>query len=379
MIIKGASLFSESDSFNKRDLFIDGEFISGEDCGGEVIDASGCLAIPGLVDIHLHGCVGREFHSADDDDMSAMTMYEASYGVTALCPTTLTLPEEMRTAASCKLFSRYAAAGGSKGAAVVGIYLEGPFISPNKLGAQNPNFVRAPDAALFRRLQKASGGLVKVLTVAPEMDGALDVIAELKDEVVISIAHTTADYETARAAFSRGALQVTHLYNAMPAFQHRAPGVVGAAFDAPHIRVELICDNIHIHPSVVRATLAMFGDDRVVMISDSMMATGLDDGEYEMGGLPVTVMGNMATLTHGGAIAGSVTNLMNCLRTAVNVMGVPLHTAVKCASTNPAKAIGAFDKRGSLAPGKYADVVILDRDLEIRRVILRGRQLALAV
>jgi N-acetylglucosamine-6-phosphate deacetylase len=376
VIVKGARVFSEFSElggFEERDIFIDGGFIS-EDAGGEVVDASGCVAIPGLIDLHLHGCVGREFTSADEGDVRAMTEYEASNGVTALCPTTLTLAEET-LAAACGILSRSAADGDSKDSAIVGIYLEGPFISAQKLGAQNPDYARPPDAALFRRLQRAAGGLVKVLTVAPEIKGALDVIAELKDEVVISLAHTTADYETASAAYARGARQATHLYNAMPAFHHRSPGVIGASFDAPHCRVELICDGIHIHPGVVRATFAMFGDDRIIMISDSMMATGLADGDYEMGGLAVTVRGRMATLTRGGAIAGSVTNLMGCLRTAVRDMGIPLHTAVKCASVNPAKAIGIFGERGSLDPGKYADVVLLDDKLAIRGVILHGRSL----
>ncbi|MDR3255364.1 MAG: N-acetylglucosamine-6-phosphate deacetylase [Synergistaceae bacterium] len=373
MIVKGARVFSESGGFEERNIFIDGEFISG-DAGGDVVDASGCTAIPGLIDLHLHGCVGREFTSADENGVRAMMEYEASNGVTALCPTTLTLAEET-LAAACGVFSRSAANSISKGSSIVGIYLEGPFISAQKLGAQNPDYVRLPNAALYRRLQETAGGLIKVLTIAPEIEGALDVIAELKDEVVISLAHTTADYETASEAYYRGARQATHLYNAMPAFHHRAPGVIGAAFDAPHCRVELICDGIHIHPSAVRATFAMFGDDRVLMISDSMMATGLEDGDYEMGGLAVTVRDRMATLTHGGAIAGSATNLMGCLRTAVRDMGIPLHTAVKCASVNPARAIGLFGERGSLDPGKYADVVLLDNELAIRGVILRGHRL----
>jgi N-acetylglucosamine-6-phosphate deacetylase len=370
MIIRGAKVFGES-GFENRDIFTDGARIS-DKSAGEIVDAAGCWAIPGLVDVHLHGCVGGEFTTADGSAISAMARYEAANGVTAICPTTLTLSEE-KLACACREISKSETPDGS---AIVGIYLEGPFISPKKLGAQNPDYVRAPDAGLFRRLQEASGGMVKVLAIAPEMEGALDVIGKVSDEAVCSIAHTTAGYDVARQAFAKGARQVTHLYNAMPGLHHREPGVIGAAFDTPECRVELICDGVHVHPSVVRATFRLFGDDRVLMISDSMMATGLKDGEYELGGLPVMVRGNRATLVEGCAIAGSATNLMDCLKTAVRIMDIPLHTAVKCASVNPAKAIGVFNERGSLDPGKSADIVLLDNDLKVKGVILRGVILA---
>jgi N-acetylglucosamine-6-phosphate deacetylase len=371
MIIRGAKVFGKS-GFEARDIFISGERVLSENPGGEAIDADGLFAIPGLIDIHLHGCVGSEFTTSGDEGLRAMARYEASNGVTAVCPTTLTLPEDM-LADAC---GRISGCETTDGAAFAGIYLEGPFVSPRKLGAQNPDYVSKPDAALFRRLQSASGGMVKIIAIAPEMEGALGVIGEISGGVACTIAHTTADYDTSMRAFANGARQVTHLYNAMPAFHHREPGVIGAALDTPDCRVELICDGVHIHPSVVRATFRMFGDDRIIMISDSMMATGLDDGEYELGGLPVIVKGNRAVLAEGGAIAGSATNLMGCLRAAVLEMGIPLHSAVKCASVNPAKAIGIFGERGSLEAGKFADVVLLDEGLNIKRVILRGKILS---
>ena len=200
----------------------------------------------------------------------------------------------------------------------------------------------------------------------------MEVIEEAGREATCSVAHTAAGYEIAREAFARGASHVTHLYNAMPPLSHREPGVIGAAFDASGVRVELICDGVHVHPSVVRATFKMFGEDRVVMVSDSMMASGLSDGEYELGGMPVRVFGNKALLIKDGSIAGSVTNLMGCLVTAVKDMGIPLHTAVKCASHNPAAAAGISSERGSLEPGHIADIVILDDALNVTDVILRG-------
>jgi N-acetylglucosamine-6-phosphate deacetylase len=371
MIIRGARVFDAREGFVERGVFTDGEFISDRSPDGEEFDAGGLYAIPGLIDIHIHGCVGQDFTSCSAESIGIMAGYEASRGVTALCPTTLTVAEDA-LARSCSEISRMRAPGG---AAIVGINLEGPFVSPKKVGAQNPDYVRIPDIALFRRLCDAANGMVKMLAIAPEVDGAMDLIRTASGEVVCSIAHTMADYDTAAAAFGAGASLVTHLYNAMPPFHHREPGVVGAALDAPNCRVELICDGVHVHPSVVRATFKMFGDDRVVMVSDSMMATGLSDGEYELGGLPVNVTGNRATLARGGAIAGSVTDLMGCLVSAVKGMGIPLHSAVKCASTNPAAVMCLSGERGGLLPGQIADIVLLNESLEISGVMLRGSML----
>ncbi|MDR2655070.1 MAG: N-acetylglucosamine-6-phosphate deacetylase [Oscillospiraceae bacterium] len=371
MIIKGAHVFRESGSFEDGDVFINGDVFA-ESAGGDVIDAEGCYAVPGLLDLHFHGCVGHDFSESTVDEMRLMAEYQAKNGVTSICPATMTLPEEVLA----KACGNMAALDGENAAELVGINLEGPFISEKKIGAQNPKYIQKPNAGLVRRLQEKARGLVKLLDLAPEIEGAIETIEELKGEIVCSIAHTEADYDTASLAFARGAAQVTHLFNAMPSFSHRAPGVIGAAFDAPHCRVEMICDGIHLHPGAVRAAFRLFGDERVILISDSMMAAGLDDGEYSLGGLPVIVTGKTARLKEGGAIAGSVTNLMKCVRTAVTEMGIPLYTAVKCASVNPAKAIGVYDRKGSVAPGKSADLVILNPDLSVKNVILRGKVLA---
>ena len=182
---------------------------------------------------------------------------------------------------------------------------------------------------------------------------------------------TAADYDTAREALACGASQLTHMYNAMMPFSHRAPGPIGAAADDSRCMVELICDGVHVHPSVVRATFHIFGDDRIVMISDSMRAAGLEDGRYDLGGQSVLVRGNLAIL-EDGTIAGSVTNLMDCVRTAVHDMGIPFASAVKCAAVNPAKAVGIYDAYGSLTPGKFANIVILDKNLDIKTVLHHG-------
>ena len=303
-----------------------------------------------------------------EESIQALADYEAANGVLAICPATMTIPEDqlMQAMKAAKEHKN------GKGADLVGINMEGPFVNKEKKGAQKEEDIKTADVDFFHRMQEAAGGLVKLIDLAPETEGAMEFIDQVKDEVHVSIAHTTADYDTATEAIHRGVDHITHLYNAMPPFGHRTPGVIGAARDSECF-VELICDGVHIHPSCVRATFEMFTDKRIVLISDSMMATGMDDGQYELGGQPVTVVGNLATLTEGGAIAGSATNLMDCMRTAVKKMNIPLESAVRCATLNPAKSIGIDDKYGSLEEGKYANAVVLDKDLNIVSIIQKGQ------
>ncbi|MCL2366336.1 MAG: N-acetylglucosamine-6-phosphate deacetylase [Oscillospiraceae bacterium] len=371
MIIKNASVFQESGTFKADDIFISGAYFADDTHEVEILDASDCVAIPGLIDVHIHGCVGYDFSTADATGLLEMTRYQAQNGVTAVCATTLTLPE-IQLAEACR---RIAAHDDPNGAAIAGIYLEGPFLSGKKAGAQNPDYLQKPDIMEIRRLQEAANGLIKLIALAPELEGAIELIGMLRGEITCVLGHTTANYDLAQQAFVSGARQVAHLYNAMPPFHHREPGVIGAAMDAPDCRVELICDCIHIHPSVVRATMRMFGDDRVIFVSDGIMATGLDDGCYELGGLAVAVSGRHSYLAGSETIAGSVTNLMDCLKIAVSEMGIPLGSVVKCATVNPAKALGVFDQRGSIKPGKCADLVLLNEDLSIRAVFLRGSRI----
>ncbi|MBQ9565253.1 MAG: N-acetylglucosamine-6-phosphate deacetylase [Synergistaceae bacterium] len=372
MRLKNGLVYRPDGVFTKGDVAMEGGVFSipaGFDApDGEAFDVEGLYLIPGLTDLHFHGCAGHDFSEGSEAAIRALADYEESVGVTAICPATMTLPEEdlLRVAGAARSFPN------ETGAELVGIHMEGPFISEQKKGAQNPAHIRVPDVGFFERVQGASGGLVKILSLAPELEGALDFIEAERGRTTLSLAHTVCDYDTAKEAFERGARHVTHLYNAMPPIGHRNPGPIVAAVDRDDVDVELICDGVHLHPAVVRATLKLFGPERVLFVSDSMEATGMPDGRYELGGLPVVKTGRRAALSDG-TIAGSVTNLMDCVRTAVREMGVPLETAVRCAAVNPARALGIEKRHGSIEPGKAANLVVLNRDLELIMVFSRGR------
>ena len=375
MRVTGGQVFDLEKGFIERDVCTDGPLLASASSDGRMLDASGCYVIPGLVDVHFHGCVGEDFSDASPEGLQRMADFELSQGVTYICPAGMTLPEDQLTA-----ICRNAAAHRAKnagGAQLVGLHLEGPFLSTAKKGAQNGDFLHDPDSAMLRRLQKAAEGCVKLVTVAPEQPGAMDFIrAAVADGIAVSVGHTTADYDTAAVAFAAGADHATHLYNGMPPLHHRSPGVIGAAFDDPKVQVELICDGIHIHSSVVRATFRLFGAERVILISDSLRATGMPDGQYPFGGQEIEVHGNRATiLGHPETLAGSVTSLMGCLRQAV-AFGVPLADAVRAASYNPARSIGIDRQAGSLDTGKEASLILLDReDLSIRAIVFQGELL----
>lgn len=372
MRVTGGQVFDLEQGFVARDVCTNGALLSAASGDSQTLDAAGCYVIPGLVDVHFHGCVGEDFSDATPDGLQRMADYELSQGVTYICPAGMTLLEPELTAI-CK----NAAAHRSKnagGAELVGLHLEGPFLSMAKKGAQNGDFLHAPDVAMLRRLQEAAEGCVKLVTVAPEEPGGLDFVkAATADGIHVSVGHTTADYDTASAAFAAGADHATHLYNGMPPLHHRDPAVIGAASDASHVMPELICDGVHIHGSVVRLTFQLFGKERVILISDSLRATGMPDGQYPFGGQEIEVHGNRATIVgHPETLAGSVTSLMGCLRQAV-AFGIPLEDAVRACSYNPARSIGIEDRTGSLEEGKEASFVLLDQDtLAIRSIVFKG-------
>ena len=393
MIVKNGMVFGEDRIFRKKDLYIarnrivaDENYIS----DSTVIDAEGLYVIPGLVDVHSHGAVGCDFSDGDPEGLQRILAYERAHGITAYCPTSMSLPGEqllhvMESVRELGKICRQKAEGRTdalwiedfpeKLARIGGIHMEGPFLDPDRRGAHKEEYLSGADLNFLEECNTACGGLLRLVTVAPNAEGALDLIQAIASKALketqtgrihISLGHTAADYETCSTAFAAGADHVTHLFNAMEPFHHREPGLIGAATDCPNCMVELIADGIHVHDSAIRAAFRLFAD-RVILVSDSMRATGLGDGEYELGGQQVTVSGNKAVLSDG-TIAGSVTNLFDCMRRAV-AAGIPRETAIAAASANPAKSIGIYDQVGSLTPGKFADVLLVDEELELVRVI----------
>lgn len=371
MIIKNVKVYGEDKTFHDGEVYIEnGLFQDAPSDHSEVIDGGGAYAVPGLIDIHFHGCKGADVCDNNPEAIRTIAEYEASIGVTTICPATMTLPvDDLK-----EILATAAAYENKSGARLVGLNMEGPFISAEKKGAQDARNIITCDAAVFDEFQAAAKGLIKFIGVAPERnrDKTLKFIRDVKDRVSVSLAHTNASYDDAKAAYDAGACHAVHLFNAMPAFSHREPGVVGAVSDSKHVFAELICDGVHIHPAMVRAAFAMLGADRICLISDSMRAAGMPDGAYTLGGLDVTVRGKHATLTSNGALAGSVTNLMDCVRTAVKEMDIPLEDAIGCATINPARALHLEHKYGSISSGKVGNLVLLNPDLSLKQVIING-------
>ena len=373
MRITGGQVFDLERGFIARDVCTDGGLIAQASGGGETLDAAGCYVIPGLVDVHFHGCVGEDFSDATPEGLQRIADFELSQGVTYICPAGMTLPEDQLTAI-CKNTAAHRRHN-TGGAEVVGAHLEGPFLCMAKKGAQNGDFLHDPDIPMLERLQAAAEGCVKLVTVAPEQPGSVAFIKAAREMGIhVSVGHTVADYNTAKAAFEAGADHATHLFNAMPPLAHRDPGVIGAAYEVPAVQPELICDGIHIHPAVVRLTFDLFGRERMIIISDSLRATGMPDGEYPFGGQMIEVHGNRATiLGHPETLAGSVTSLMGCLRQAA-AFGIPLADAVRSCTYNPARSIGIEDRAGTLDVGKEASLVLLNQaDLSIRAIVFKGQ------
>ena len=327
------------------------------------VDCAGSYTVvPGFVDVHIHGCAGADTCDATREALEAMAAFLLAHGVTSFCPTTMTTSRETIQAAllAAKDMMDHPMEGGAR---VVGVNMEGPFIAKERKGAQKEEDILPPDFPLFQRFYEESGGIVRLVDVAPEQPGGLEFVEKASQLCTVSIAHTTADYDQAKAAFDKGVTHATHLFNAMSGLHHRKPGVVGAVFDDERVNAELICDGHHLHPAVLRTAFRLLGD-RAVVVSDSMRANGMAEGEsFDLGGQMVTVRGGLATL-EDGTIAGSVTNLHQEVKNLVSY-GVPFEQAVKAATLTPAKAIGLEGEIGSIEPGKRADLVVLDKDLEI--------------
>ena len=365
-------------------IFADGRFVRGgfsvengrfahvlENVPGPAEDLDGALVIPGLVDIHVHGCAGADFSDGDYAGLVRMARYLARRGVTSFAPASMTLPYD----ALDKAFhaaARLRREGLADGARLMGIQMEGPFLSREKRGSQNPAYLRLPDWDRFLRLYDAAEGLLRIVDVAPELPGAAEFTRRASEKCRVSVAHTAAGYDQAAAVFDAGATHLTHLFNAMSGIHHRHPGPIGAASERENVTAELICDGIHVHPSAVRMAFRLF-PGRICLISDALRCCGMADGSYSLGGQEILLSGGVARLT-GGAIAGSAADLYQCMRRAVS-FGIPREQAVWAATALPARVIGRESETGAIADGRAADFVICGGELEPEAVYLGGKRL----
>lgn len=339
----------------------------------DAVDLNGATVIPGLVEVHSHGAMDADFSDGDYDGLKKMAAFYASVGVTSFAPASMTLPYEVLSKAYANAARLHVEAPAGC-AHLRGIHMEGPFFSYKKRGAQNPAYLKDPDFEGFRKLWEDCGGLIKIVDVAPELPGAAEFTAKAKEYATVSVAHTDSDYISAKAVFDAGATHLTHMFNAMPGIHHRNPGVIPAAAENNRVRAELICDGIHVHPSVVRLAFSLFGAGRMVMISDSGRCAGLPEGTHVIqGGLDCWLKGGVARLADD-TIASSATNLWHCLQNVLS-WGIPEEDAVRAATYNPACAIHADKEVGSIETGKQADFLVCQGDYTQKEVYIGGMKI----
>ena len=339
----------------------------------DAIDLKGATVIPGLVDVHSHGNSGADFSDGDYEGLKRMAAFYAKCGVTSFAPASMTLPYDVlaKAFATARQLADEAPSGHAR---LMGIQMEGPYFSYKKRGAQNPDYLKEPDFEGFQALYDGCGGLVRIVDVAPELPGAAEFVAKASKLCTVSIAHTDSDYDHAKAAIDAGVTHLTHLYNAMPGIHHRNPGVIPAAVENPKVRAEIICDGQHIHPASVRLAFSMFGGSRMILVSDSGRCAGLPDGsKFELGGQDAWLRDGVARLADG-TIACSAANLWQCLTNVIS-WNIPEEDAVRAATYNPACAIGAQEKIGSIETGKLADFVVCSGDYTHKRVFLGGTEI----
>ena len=373
MFYKNARIFGSDFQFHtgafevKDGLF--GAVLPGE-IPADAIDLKGATVIPGLIEVHSHGNSGADFSDGDYEGLKAMARFYASCGVTSFAPASMTLPYEVlaKAFATVKRLKEEAPEGCAR---IMGIQMEGPYFSYKKRGAQNPDYLKEPDFEGFKALYEGCDGLVRIVDIAPELPGAAEFVEKAKELCTVSIAHTDSDYDHAKAASDAGVTHLTHLYNAMPGINHRNPGVIPAAVENKNVRAEIICDGLHIHPAAVRMAFSMFGGARMIIVSDSGRCAGQPDGTtFELGGQMATLTDGVARLADG-TIACSATNMYQCLLNCIS-WGIPEEDVIRACTYNPACALGAQEKVGSIEPGKLADFVICNADYSNRRVFIGG-------
>lgn len=335
-----------------------------------IVDLQGKhTVVPGFIDIHIHGAAGADTMDATPQALQTMATALPREGTTSFLATTIT-----QEAASIERALQNAATFGSKPgqAELLGVHLEGPFINTVRAGAQPKDSILQPDIELFKKWQAAANDQIKLVTMAPELENGLEFVRYLASTgVIASVGHSDALFTDVEAAVEAGANHVTHLFNGMRGMHHREPGVAGSALLFEKIMLEMIADGIHIHPEMVKLVMKAKGVDGVILITDSMRAKGLQDGTYELGGQEVTVADGKAVLADG-TLAGSILKMDDAVKNIIGFASVTLEQACKMASTNPAKQLKVFDRKGSIAPGKDADLVVLDENLNVKQTYCRG-------
>ena len=377
MFYKNARIFCSDHRFHHGAFEVtpDGRFgqiLPGQE-PEDAYDLEGATVIPGLVEVHSHGNSGFDFSDGNYEGLKGIAAYYLSCGVTSFAATSMTLPYDIleKAFATARKLVDEDPAGCAK---LRGIHMEGPYFSWKKKGAQNGDYLKTPDFEGFKKLNDSCGGLVKIVDVAPELPGAVEFIRQASKVCTVGVAHTDSDYEHAKAAFAAGAAHLTHLYNGMPGINHRNPGVIPAAAECPHVRAEVICDGLHIHPSAIRLAFAMFGGERMILVSDSGRCAGLPDGtEFELGGQMATLIDGVAKLPDG-TLACSATNLWQCMVNAIS-FGVREEDAVRACTYNAACTLGIQSEVGSISTGKVADFVVCSPDYAKKRIFLAGKQI----
>ena len=341
--------------------------------GAREVIATDKIAVPGFLDIHIHGAGGHDVMEGTEDALKAVASTIAAHGTTSFVATTVTASPEA-ICHSAEGVARYFAlqhASADVRAEVLGVHFEGPFISPARRGVHPPEFLRLPSAELLARFIAAAKGRAQILTIAPELLGAMPCIdAARQAGMVVAIGHTDATYEQARAAIARGAHHAVHVYNAMRPFSHRDSGVIGAVLTTPEVTAELIADGVHVDETAMRLLLQAKGAGGVILVSDGISATGMPDGKYMLGTFEVTVSGGVCRNAEG-KLAGSTLTLDRALRNIVN-LGTPLADALRMLTLNPATLLGLEYKKGSLRCGADADLLLLDDSLQVTKVWTRG-------